>query len=110
MPAEGRRVVLFNTVIPLIVIGFAYSTGFAENASIGNLVIRQMNVHGAMADTIRETFERSSQLKSVLTVTVVIGFLLWGIPMSLTVARVFERAWRRSITSLMSFVSRRFRL
>lgn len=86
---------LFTTIIPLIVIGFAYFCGFAENASVGDLVIRQMNVSGALADTVRATFERSSNLRSAWSITGVAGFLIWGIPMALTVSRLFARAWKR---------------
>jgi hypothetical protein len=35
---------LFTTVIPLIIIGFDYFTGFAKNASPGTLVIRELGL------------------------------------------------------------------
>lgn len=86
---------LFSTVIPLIVIGFAYFTGFAENASIGDMFIRTMNVGGDLAQTVHDTFAQSSGLRSVWSVTEMAGYLIWGIPMALTVARLFAKAWRR---------------
>ena len=86
---------LFSTVIPLIVIGFAYFTGFAENASIGDMFIRQMNVGGELATTVHNTFAQSSGLRSVWSVGEMVGYLIWGIPMALTVARLFAKAWRR---------------
>ncbi len=33
-------ITLFTTVIPLIIIGFSYFSGFAQNASPGTIIIR----------------------------------------------------------------------
>ena len=38
---------LFTTVIPLIIIGFDYFSGFAENASPGTLFIREVKLRHA---------------------------------------------------------------
>lgn len=86
---------LFTTVIPLMIIGFSYFSGFAENASAGNIFIRALNLHAPLDARVREAFGTSSGIKSTWTIMGVTGFLLWGIPMSLTVATMFARAWRR---------------
>jgi uncharacterized BrkB/YihY/UPF0761 family membrane protein len=86
---------LFTTVIPLIVIGFAHFSGFARNASVGDLFIRDFGLNHALADRVREAFGSAVGVRSVWTFVGVAGFLVWGIPMSARVAEMFARAWRR---------------
>ena len=86
---------LFTTVIPLIVIGFSYFTGFAKNASVGDLFIRQLGLHAPQDQPVRDLFGSSDGLRSTWTVVGIASFLVWGIPMSITVAAMFAKAWRR---------------
>ena len=86
---------LFTTVIPLIIIGFDYLTGFAENASPGTLFIRELDLVSPLADRVRAAFGDSSAFRSSWTFIGVAGFLVWGIPMSITIAGIFAKAWRR---------------
>ena len=86
---------LFTTVIPIMIIGFAYFSGFAENASLGDLFIRSLGLHHPLDDRVREAFGASSGIRSVWTFFGVAAFLVWGIPMSIRVAGMFGRAWRR---------------
>ena len=86
---------LFTTVIPLIIIGFSYLSGFAENVSPGTLFIRELGLGYPLNDRVRAAFGASSGLRSSWTFIGVAGFLVWGIPMSITIAGIFAKAWRR---------------
>ncbi len=86
---------LFTTVIPLVLIGFSYLKGFSSGASVGEIFIRQLGVRPPLDAVVRSAFGSAASLKSVWTLAGLTTFLLWGIPMSLTVARMFSLAWRR---------------
>jgi len=86
---------LYTTVIPLVIIGFGYLTGFAAHASVGDLLIRQFGLHPPLTDRVRDAFGPASAFQSRWTFFGVAGFLLMGIPMSITVAGMFARAWQR---------------
>ncbi|MUL74637.1 hypothetical protein [Mycolicibacterium sp. CBMA 226] len=86
---------LFTTVIPLAILGFGYLTGFADSASPGVLVSRQLGLVSPLTEHVREAFGRASGLRSLWTFFGVAGFLAWGIPMSVTIAGIFAKAWRR---------------
>ena len=86
---------LFTTIIPLIIIGFDYFSGFAENASPGTLLIRELGLVSPLTERVRTAFGDSSAFRSSWTFIGVAGFLLWGIPMSITSAGIFAKAWRR---------------
>jgi uncharacterized BrkB/YihY/UPF0761 family membrane protein len=86
---------LFTVLIPLIIIGFAHFSGFARNASVGDLFIRDLGLPRPLGNRVRDAFGTSSALESVATFIGVAGFLVWGIPMSIRVAGMFARAWRR---------------
>ena len=86
---------LFTTILPLIIIGFDYFSGFAENASPGTLLIRELGLVSPLTERVRAAFGDSSAFRSSWTFIGVAGFLLWGIPMSITSAGIFTKAWRR---------------
>src|SRR5215469_1186548 len=86
---------LFTTVIPLIIIGFAYFSGFARNASVGDLFIRDLGLHHPLDDRVREAFGTPSGVRYVWTFLGLAPFLACGIPMSIKVATIFAQAWRR---------------
>src|SRR5262245_48445286 len=86
---------LFTTVIPLIIIGFDYFSGFAENASPGTLFIREVGLVSPLTERVRAAFGDSSAFRSSWTFIGVAGFLVWVIPMSITIAGIFAKAWRR---------------
>ena len=86
---------LFTVVIPLMILGFSYFSGFAENASPGSLWIRELGLTGATSDTVRGAFGDTAALRSLWTLVGVAAFLVWGIPMSAMVASIFAKAWRR---------------
>jgi hypothetical protein len=89
-------VTLFTAVLPLIILGFGYFSGFADNVSVGTLFDRQLGLHGAQAETVRDAFGSAHALRSSWTILCLAGFLVWGIPMTVTVAGIFARAWLRA--------------
>jgi len=93
---------LFTTVIPLMIMGFSYMRGFADNASPGTLVIRELGLVRPAADHVREAFGHSSALRSSWTFLGVAGFLIWGIPMGIMIAGIFAKAWHRQQFGLAS--------
>jgi hypothetical protein len=86
---------LFTTVIPLMIMGFAYLRGFADNASPGTVIVRELGLVHPASDHVRQAFGHSSALKSSWTFLGVAGFLIWGIPMGIMIAGIFAKAWRR---------------
>ncbi|WP_233211134.1 hypothetical protein [Mycobacterium sp. shizuoka-1] len=93
---------LFTTVIPLIIIGFSYISGFADNASPGTIFIRQFALEHPLNDRVREAFGNSAGLRPDWTLIGVAGFLIWGVPMSATISTIFSRAWRREPYGLLT--------
>ena len=86
---------LFTTIVPLMIIGFAYFSGFAENANVGTMFIRQLGLTSPLDEMVRSAFGTSAGIEGVWSVVGLASFLFWGIPMSITVAAMFARAWRR---------------
>lgn len=86
---------LFTTMIPLMILGFSYVENFAESASAGTIWIRELGLAHPTSDLVRGAFGSTAGLRSSWTVLGVAGFLIWGIPMAVTVARIFAKAWRR---------------
>ena len=99
-------VLLFTTVIPLMLLGFCYFDGFAENVSPGTIWIRELGLGHPRSDQVRGAFGDSAGLESNWTFFGVAGFLVWGIPMAITVAGIFARAWRRAPLPLVPRVLR----
>ena len=86
---------LFTVVIPLMILGFSYFSGFAENASPGTVWIRELGLDGPTSETVRDAFGDTAGLKSYWTLLGIAAFLVWGIPMSIMVASMFAKAWQR---------------
>ncbi len=97
---------LFTTVIPLIIIGFSYLTGFADNASPGTVFTRALGLVSPLTDHVRDAFGHSSGLRSSWTFIGVAGFLVWVIPMGMSIASIFAKAWRREQFGLFGKVWR----
>ncbi len=97
---------LFTTVLPLMILGFGYFSGFASNASAGNLVVRQFGLTGTSEQTVRAAFGSAKALQSSWTVVGMAGWLIWGIPMAITVAGMFAKAWRREQFTVLERLGR----
>lgn len=99
-------VLLFTTVIPLMLLGFSYFDGFAENISPGTIWIRELGLVHPTSDRVRGAFGDSSGLRSSWTFIGVAGFMVWGVPMAVAIAGIFARAWRRAPLDLIPRVLR----
>jgi hypothetical protein len=99
-------VLLFTTVIPLMILGFCYFDGFAENISPGTIWIRELGLVNPTSDRVRIAFGDSSGIKDNWSLVGVAGFLVWGVPMAITVAGIFARAYRRAPLNLVARVLR----
>lgn len=97
---------LFTVVIPLMILGFSFFTGFAENVSTGTIWIRELGLAGPTSDTVRDAFGGTAELRSVWNVVGIAAFLVWGIPMSATVAAMFAKAWQREQFGLAQRLAR----
>lgn len=86
---------LFTTVIPLIILGFGYFSGFAGDVSPGALIIDELGLPHPLSDRVREAFGDSAALRTSWTLIGVAGFLVWGVLMSFMIAGIFAKAWRR---------------
>lgn len=86
---------LFTTMIPLMILGYAYAKGASASASPGAIIVANFGIEDPLTDVVEEAFASSSEVRSVFSIGAVIGFLLWGIPMSITIASMYARAWRR---------------
>jgi hypothetical protein len=86
---------LFTTVLPLVIIGYSYFSGFSDNASVGTIFSRQLGLNSSQSEVVRSAFGTSAGLKSTWTIVGLFGFLIWGVPMSITVAGMYAKAWRR---------------
>ncbi len=86
---------VFTVVIPLMILGFSYVSGFADSANPGTVWIRELGLTGRTSETVRDAFGSTSGLQSMWTFVGIAAFLFWGIPMSVTVAGMFAKAWQR---------------
>ena len=99
-------VLLFTTVIPLMILGFSYFDGFAKNVSPGTIWIRELGLANPLDSQVRRAFGDSAGLRSSWTFFGVAGFLVWGVPMAITIAGIFAKAWRRAPLTLFQRVVR----
>jgi hypothetical protein len=97
---------LFTTVLPLVILGFSYFSEFADNASLGDVIVNQLKLRGITAQTVRATFGTSDALRSSWTVIGLAAWLLWGVLMAITVGSLFAKAWRREPFALAQRVWR----
>jgi len=86
---------LFTTVIPIILLGFGWASGFSTRLSFGDVLIHSLGLEGAKAEQVRSAFGTGASLRSTWTVFGLASFLVWGIPMAVQVAKTFAQAWRR---------------
>lgn len=88
---------LFLTLVPITVMVFVLSTvAGPDGLNPGSLYVRQLRLSGEDAQLMLDTFGDSHALREeVSTWWGALSFLGWGIPMSLTLADTFAKAWRR---------------
>jgi hypothetical protein len=86
---------LFTTVMPLVLIGYARAKRFSADVLVGTLFVDMVGADGRAAARIHREFGRASGIEQVWNPIGLASFLVWGIPMSLTVGRMFAAAWQR---------------
>jgi hypothetical protein len=78
-----------------VLLGYSWASGFNENLSFGDFLIKWMDLKGSSATEVQDLFGTSADLRSTWSFIGLTGFLVWGIPMSSQVAKVYARAFRR---------------
>jgi len=86
---------LFTTVLPILLLAYAWLRRFSEFATIGQLFVRELQLSREQAGIVFLEFGTAKELEHLWTWFGITSFLVWGIPMSLTVGRAFALAWRR---------------
>lgn len=86
---------LFTTVLPILLIGYGRVNNFSHDVSIGQLFVDMVGASGRDVARIHREFGKASGIEHVWTLFGLAGFLVWGIPMSLTVCRMYAAAWQR---------------
>jgi hypothetical protein len=92
---------LFTTILPILLIGYGRLNNFSHDVSIGQLFVDMVGANGRDAARILREFGKASGIQQTWTLFGVAGFLVWGIPMSLTVCRMYAAAWKRPQHSAM---------
>ncbi|MCB0932856.1 MAG: hypothetical protein KDB71_13300 [Mycobacterium sp.] len=97
---------VFTVIIPLMILGYSYFTGFADNANAGTIWIRELGLVRPTSDTVRGAFGDPAGLQSKWTFIGLAAFLVWGVPMTVTVAGMFAKAWQREPLDLRQRLGR----
>jgi len=89
------------SVLPgaLVMIAFFHLTASDSNAFADRL-ISHLKLDDATAGVVRDTFASASSNALAATVTVVIGFLLWGIGIGQIYQDFYARSWRIKVGSI----------
>jgi hypothetical protein len=85
---------LFVAMVPLALMTFSWITGFRPSANAADVLIRQYNLHGAVASVVRSTFASANAGRSMATVFGTLSLFVAGFPASVAVQKTFARAWR----------------
>ena len=88
------------SVLPtaLVAVAFLHAAGSDTNA-FANRLVTHLKLNGATANLVHETFGSTSSNALAATVTVVVGFLIWGIGIGQIYRDVYARAWRVEVGS-----------
>jgi hypothetical protein len=85
---------LFVAMVPLVLLGFSWLTGFSSSANLASLVIRHYGLHEPVAGVVRDTFASASADRSSSSVLGVASWAVAGFPLAVSVQKTFARAWR----------------
>jgi uncharacterized BrkB/YihY/UPF0761 family membrane protein len=85
---------LFVAMVPLVLLGFSWLTGFSSSASLASFVIRHYGLHEPVAGIVRDTFASASADRSSSSVLGVASWAVAGFPLAVSVQKTFARAWR----------------
>ena len=91
--ASSAYVTLSVFPAALVMVAF-FNLARGDDNAFADRVITHMNLEGATANIVRDLFGTTSDNVVAASVTVVVGFLLWGISIGQLYQDVYARAWR----------------
>jgi uncharacterized BrkB/YihY/UPF0761 family membrane protein len=84
---------LFVSIIPLLILGYAFISAFNPHRSFGNVVVHAFHLTGTTAQTVENTFTTASSGKSTALSISIISLLITGFDVSATVQLAYARAF-----------------
>lgn len=84
---------LFVSVIPLLIVVYAFAEAFSPHRSFGALVVRDLHLTGNSAVIVRDTFTTASSGKSAALSISLISLLITGLDVSATAQVAYARAF-----------------
>ena len=93
---------LFVAMVPLVLLGFSWLTGFSSSANLASLIIRHDDLHEPVAGIVRGTFASASADRSSSSVLGVLSWAVAGFPLAVSVQKTFARAWRVPMLTWMA--------
>jgi uncharacterized BrkB/YihY/UPF0761 family membrane protein len=85
---------LFVAMVPIVLLGFSWLTGFSSSANLASFVVRHYGLHEPVAGIVRDTFASASADRSASSVLGVLSWAVAGFPLAVSVQKTFARAWR----------------
>ena len=97
----GATVYFMLSVLPTALVAIAlFNLAAKDENAFSNRLIAHMKLDGATASLVRELFGSTSNNLLAATLTIVIGFLLWGLAIGQIYQDIYARAWRIHVGSL----------
>ena len=84
---------LFVSVIPLIIIGYAFIEAFNPHRDVGTLIVGDLHLTGSTAQIVKDTFSNASSGKSVALSISLISLVITGLDVSATAQIAYARAF-----------------
>jgi len=84
---------LFVSIIPLLILGYAFLEAFNPHRSFGTVVVHAFHLTGNTARTVENTFTTASSGKSTALSISIISLLITGLDISATVQLAYARAF-----------------
>jgi membrane protein len=93
---SGCAITIYSSlsVLPAVLVAIAYFHPSQSNANLfADRLVTHLDLNGASAELVRDTFGSASANALGATVAVAVGFLLWGIGIGQIYQDVYARAW-----------------
>ena len=84
---------LFVSIIPLLILGYAFLEAFNPHRSFGTVVVHAFHLTGNTARTVENTFTTANSGKSTALSISIISLLITGLDISATVQLAYARAF-----------------
>ena len=84
---------LFVSIIPLLILGYAFLEAFNPHRSFGSVVVHAFHLTGTTAQTVENTFTTASSGKTAALSISIISLLITGLDISATVQLAYARAF-----------------